>query len=274
MKIPASTYTVISKPEEVQNIGLRLDKFAIQDTEGKFKHDQAPRINIDVKFLEEIQKRQQEITKKLCSESQKLDMKTASRLLVGLGIESVYETGLSFHPIYGIPYIPASGIKGAFRSYCIQTFFNKDEYKALCDSGFTFWFGSPPECEGKRLPKECQGALIFMDAFPYTIPKLELDIMNPHFGDWYEKGHPPADYMTPVPVTFLAVAADVKFCFRIGKTKSSHAGVKFREKTEIKFNNNSVSSLADITELLKKMLIEYGIGAKTAVGYGYFDEYK
>ncbi len=34
-------------------------------------------------------------------------MRTKSRLVVGLGDESVYETSIRLHRNYGVPYIPA-----------------------------------------------------------------------------------------------------------------------------------------------------------------------
>ena len=38
------------------------------------------------------------------------------RLIVGLGNESVYDTSMTLHHVYGIPYIPASAVKGVVRS--------------------------------------------------------------------------------------------------------------------------------------------------------------
>ena len=42
-------------------------------------------------------------------------LKTASRLVVGLGAGHVLETSLTLHHIFGIPYIPASALKGVVR---------------------------------------------------------------------------------------------------------------------------------------------------------------
>jgi Uncharacterized protein predicted to be involved in DNA repair (RAMP superfamily) len=42
-------------------------------------------------------------------------LKTASRLVVGLGAGNVLETSLTLHHIFGIPYIPASALKGVAR---------------------------------------------------------------------------------------------------------------------------------------------------------------
>ncbi|MBX0313032.1 MAG: type III-B CRISPR module RAMP protein Cmr6, partial [Sulfurihydrogenibium sp.] len=42
-------------------------------------------------------------------------LKTASRLVVGLGAGHVLETSLTLHHIFGIPYIPGSALKGVVR---------------------------------------------------------------------------------------------------------------------------------------------------------------
>ena len=44
-----------------------------------------------------------------------LEVETQSRLVVGMGLPSFFENGISLHHIYGIPYIPASSVKGLLR---------------------------------------------------------------------------------------------------------------------------------------------------------------
>ncbi|MFN4220568.1 MAG: type III-B CRISPR module RAMP protein Cmr6, partial [bacterium] len=43
------------------------------------------------------------------------NLQTQSRLIVGLGSGHVLETSIILHHLYGIPYIPASALKGVFR---------------------------------------------------------------------------------------------------------------------------------------------------------------
>jgi CRISPR-associated protein Cmr6 len=92
------------------------------------------------------------------------------RMIVGLGGESVYETSITLHHIYGIPYIPASSVKGVVRSWIIIEYFGnpelKDkngnlivpekeveyplvnaEYRAYCSEAFCYWFGCPADTE-------------------------------------------------------------------------------------------------------------------------------
>src|SRR5208282_4577032 len=41
-----------------------------------------------------------------------LEMQTNGRVVVGLGSESVCETGVTLHRIYGVPWIPGAALKG------------------------------------------------------------------------------------------------------------------------------------------------------------------
>jgi len=47
------------------------------------------------------------------------DLQTTSRLVVGLGSESVLETAITLHRIYGFPVIPGSALKGLTRSWAL-----------------------------------------------------------------------------------------------------------------------------------------------------------
>lgn len=49
------------------------------------------------------------------SECLNFSLKVAWRLVIGLGNPSVFDTGLRLHSIYGFPYLPGQGLKGAIR---------------------------------------------------------------------------------------------------------------------------------------------------------------
>lgn len=169
------------------------------------------------------------------------------RMIVGLGNESVHETSMTLHHVYGIPYIPGSAIKGVVRSWMITEIFadldsgmvppKEKEYplvnaesRALQDKGFCHIFGCPAKvkkiCFENNIPvKEkfhleptalgdsFRGKVYFFDAFPLEAPEICVDIMNPHYGAYYmpeENGLkivPPADYLEPNPINFLTVSA-------------------------------------------------------------------
>lgn len=184
---------------------------------------------------------------------------TQWNLVVGLGTESVHETSMTLHHIYGIPYIPASAVKGVVRSWIITNHFNNSEEAALKDQGFCLSFGCP--AKGSFFKKAYKGGLVFMDAFPVGKISIKKDIINPHYSKYYSGGDtPPADYLSPVPVNFLIVH-NTKFKFLLGTNENKNI-------TEGKFVNKSILEIGKIW--LPKALKEHGIGAKTAVGYGLF----
>ena len=76
--------------------------------------------------------------------------------------------------------------------------------------------------------------------------------MNPHYGPYYKGEAPPADYHNPVPLFFLTVK-NATFDFYLGM-KPKHYNKDLLDKANT---------------WLEKALTEHGIGAKTAVGYGY-----
>lgn len=99
-----------------------------------------------------------------------------------------------------------------------------------------------------------RGQVIFFDAYPTQAPKLEQDILNPHYGPYYsdaDKRTPPADYHKLNPTYFLTVAKDTEFQFAVASKDPTLA--------------------ANAKEWLSCALKELGIGGKTAAGYGFME---
>lgn len=134
-----------------------------------------------------IQERQSEQLKVLASNGYKSGGFQATiswRLLIGASVGRVWDIGLQLHPLYGLPFLPASAIKGMFAHYAEE---------------------------------ENIHSVIFLDAFclPTTQDTFEEDIINTHYPQYYRDGiSPPADYCDPVPVKFVAIAGGVTFRFR------------------------------------------------------------
>jgi len=234
------------------------------------------------------------------------------RLIVGLGHPSVYETSMTLHHIYGIPYLPGSAIKGITRSWRLLqlaeemergdgTFWENivllenflinaellNEKKRLPDFGtFKKEFVAKSVRKGKIEPsqkfynyvvghrkkleefqlifgtKSYQGCVTFFDSFPSGEFKIEYDVMTPHYSPYYSfKGkEPPADYYNPTPIPFLTVSnATFRFYLGISKRRISNG-------------TNAAYILEKTKTYLKEALIQHGIGAKTALGYGMFKE--
>jgi len=248
---------------ECRNLGLWLDRF-VSWTDGKDEDEIQPtdeikrrkspplRYEKEHEFLE-LRESEQVIKyserwenmldaySKLGYIPKKFKAQPSWRVIVGLGAESVLETSIRLHHIYGFPIIPGSAIKGLVRAYAKLALAKPDddpELVSIC--------GSPP---GKK--PQIAGQVIFFDAVPQNSPHFKLDVINPHYGDYYAGGNkPPADYLSPKPIFFLTVEKGSRFLFAVA-APSAHAG------------------LADKAEYwLKKALDELGIGAKTSAGYG------
>ena len=155
------------------------------------------------------------------------------KLAIGIGEESPYDTTLlmTLHPLYGIPYIPATVIKGMLSHYWHQEV--NDEESVLQEL-----FGNANQ----------QGKLTFFDIFPkqYT---LNFDVMTPYYSDYYQGNAPPTDDQNPIPITFPCVENAIFNVY----IAYQEAGILVKYKVE---------------EELGKAFKHYGIGAKTALGYG------
>lgn len=204
-------------------------------------------------------------------------LKNDFRVIPGLGGSNVLETNLSLHHIYGIPYLPGSSLKGLAKSWAIEKIrdcYEIEEY-ATVENLFD---GEIPDDYPKGLQLETiemyrhlfgtqeeAGQAIFFDAFPVEKIRTEVDVMTPHYKDYYnemENSSPyswPVDSIDPNIIPFLVVQG-TSFTFRVA--------VRFTHKTRV---DSSKSYLQKTVQLLKKGLQELGIGAKTMIGYGYFN---
>ncbi|AUM88161.1 type III-B CRISPR module RAMP protein Cmr6 [Clostridium botulinum] len=210
------------------------------------------------------------------------------KLIIGLGNQSVFETDITLHNTYGIPYIPGSALKGVFRNYIIQEYFkycsdkcyegcNKEcEKNANKDSLFIKIFGGEND-KGENV----QGKVIFMDSFSDNY-SIKRDIMTPHHKDYYsskeEQIFLPLDSDEPTPIQFLVMkkkgATELKFEINLAIDKSISNDI-IQENESInnaileKYKNKTIYEF--ILENLIDALNFHGLGAKTSLGYGYFN---
>jgi len=169
-----------------------------------------------------------------------LDVKvetTFPPLIVGTGSffgRLIFDIGLAFHPILNVPYIPASSIKGAMRSY-VNLVMPESEKKLFGD-------------------KEEKGDLIITDAFvvacrdPFKGFLFRPEVTTPIYSEVERRIE--EHKARPVPITYLTIAENVTFNFLVA----------YNPKLEPRFKGL-------IIQWLDKVL-EMGLGAKTLLGYG------
>jgi len=189
-----------------------------------------------------------------------------SPLIVGIGETHPSEVSMIFDHNLGIPYVPASSIKGVVRFAYMLELLDKgiDENKLKQDKEGSLYIDEEeewtnvPDIFGTGGDDAKRGKVIFLDSYPLEVPHLHIDIMNPHYGPYYtDEGHktPPADYHQPNPIKFLTVAKGSKFIFRVLIDKTHNKYDELKSKT---------------IKALKRAITEEGVGAKTSLGYGLF----
>lgn len=194
----------------------------------------------DAAFLDQFARRQQSMVEGLGGMC--LPFHTESRFVTGLGREHPVENGFAWHPTLGTPYLPGSSIKGMLRAWTVM-----DEQRVAADK-ILGCQESPDGADGQV------GMVVIFDAIPLGPVKLEVDVMTPHYVDYYGSDDVPGDWLSPVPIPFLAVAAGTAFQFGIAPRTT-----------------DGKEHLECVAEWLKNALQWLGAGAKTAVGYGRFE---
>jgi len=193
-----------------------------------------------------------------------------SPMMVGMGESHPSENGLLFDRNMGVLYIPAGSIKGLARlSHVVRNVLQdengnwkpEDEIAKLLtttgneldesrpETNIPLMFGLGGDKDARR------GGVVFLDAFPKSLPTMKVEIMNPHYPDYYKtQKRGPTEDQDPNPIKFLAVDQGTQFIFRAVVTDKKH-GKDIRKLLE---------------SAIEQALTMEGVGAKTAVGYGRF----
>ncbi len=172
---------------------------------------------------------------------------TTAPFVTGMGLAHPVENGFLWHHTLGVPYLPGSSVKGLVRTW-MEHWLEADRETLHC----LFGKETQPGQEG------CVGNLIFFDAFPVGNVNLIAEVMTPHDGGWRQKEAPaPSDWHSPVPIPFLAIAPGAKFQFCIAPRPGGDATEEDAET---------------VMNCLEEALQWLGAGAKTAVGFGRFED--
>ncbi len=228
----------------------------------------------------------------------RIEAKSTSPFVTGMGEEHAVENGFAFLSPYGLPYLAGSGVKGVIRRAAEELAAGLNP-EGTC--GWTFarvmWlFGYESDTlfeeeflEKEKKDEEAQellkimnkenkaitnldksekhfmGALSFWDVIIWRNDSeqqrkdlLGIDILTPHFGHYYQGDESPHDAGQPKPNPFLVVAPGATFTFHI-TCPGEH---RLPESLQ-----------GEVWRELIKAAFNHafewgGFGAKTAVGYG------
>lgn len=179
--------------------------------------------------------------------------KSISPLVTGVGIEHPLENGFAFLNPYGVPYLPGSSIKGVLRSAA----------QALIQEGDSEWnhewvttlFGLESQCKTDRPQR---GALTFWDSIPGIAGgSLGMDVMTPHYSEYYQGKATPHDAGQPNPIVFMVIPPNSEFTFHI-TCEQNYLPEPLKGE-----------SWKPLMDAAFQHAFEWlGFGAKTAVGYG------
>ncbi len=200
-----------------------------------------------------------------------LRMRSVSPLLVGQSegpLAAIFDVGMVFDPVLGLPIIPGSSIKGAVRSFLSNLCKKDDEEQASkCRELVDQVFGSPESGVGE---------LVFFDAYPIgvsddggAVSLLKADILTPHY---YVGGEPVESELDakPNPVKHVSVSEGVVFgiiaAIRSRGSRAEEVKGMIAELGKILgLGDNWVIALATF---IAATLSAEGVGSRTTKGYG------
>ena len=206
--------------------------------------------------------------------------KLGGRLIVNQAGGILENAGMCIHTHYNAPYIPGSAVKGCARHAAWQSWdeMADGDAKIKAAKEIAEIFGYPtgdskPKKEEDAEPGRVyldeylksfcgfkdedahSGKVAFLAAVPETTAKLVVDLVNCHHKEYYARKREVAtDDESPIPNFFPAVEGGTNFTFTLVPLQDA-------DETLLKRAEHS----------LKVGLLQNGIGAKTAAGYGWFD---
>ena len=180
-------------------------------------------------------------------------------LIIGSGYnhpaleEGDFQLGFYFDHTTGMPVIPGATVKGILKSVFPKDGEN-EEIKSEKLKYVNRILNKGILLNGNNWEKLFGKEDIFFDACISEVPKD-----GKIFAEDYITPHTKGPFKNPTPLRFLKIAPDVTFTFQF-KLKDSN------------FENNQKISSNEKLNLFKKILLDFGIGAKRNVGYGNFIE--
>ena len=204
-----------------------------------------------------------------------------SRMMVNLAGGVVENAGIALDRCFGMPLIPGSAVKGISRAQALWEIheatgaeklrllrlamhlfgFGAHDLKPKGDIGWAGGAQQVKDIAEEIGAQDFKGCACFLPAYPTTTPTLVVDMVNPHYPEYYSGRRQRAeDNESPIPNYFPAVEASSSFGFavllnRVPQVPSLAAS----------------DLLNQAKEWLERAVTRKGVGAKTAAGYGWFD---
>ncbi|HMN95890.1 MAG TPA: type III-B CRISPR module RAMP protein Cmr6 [Phycisphaerales bacterium] len=212
-------------------------------------------------------------------------LEVAGRMIVGLGGDSVLETGLTLNRLYGVPLIPGSALKGLAAHFAASVLgagdarFRKVDPKArrsardraAPSSGATTESGEEGLLHELIFgTTEVRGRIVVHDAWLVPVESstdspIVRDVLTPHHSgaDFSKpKAFDARDFDEPTPVSFLSVRGTFLVAVSFMPTEGPSAD-----------GSPDATAMARtwaeaMLSLLERALEEWGVGGKTSSGYG------
>ena len=291
--------------EHCNSRSLRLTRYALPDLKEDMRKGYLQRA-VDSDRHEQASSSYQNWAKQLPS-ARVIHARLEARLLINVGGSVLENAGLNLDR-YGIAYIPGSAVKAGARRAALATLrqwcetgvkplgddllapaaasFDDDkpgdlllailrvfgctdlewqDWNTKKNDGNDLAWACADQWESLSLTARAQllsdtlrGSVAFLPAYPSSRPDtdLELDVLTSHHPAFYsDKQSTATDTENPIPVYFPAVAAGAEYTFflvPVGQPNTSH--------------------LEYAKTWLATGLTVFGLGAKTAAGYGFFSD--
>lgn len=184
-------------------------------------------------------------------------------LLMGLGnlhdisIDGAYKLGFSFDYVNGLPYLPGSSLKGMLRSvFPGNNKENKEEFRE-------YLVGILQNTGANILPNQIdtleEHIFDHGDVFFGAYPVAEKSVEKNYIGTEYITPHKDR-LKNPNPISFIKVKPNV--CFRFSFVLKDDDDEELHITAEQK------------CKLFKDLILDFGVGAKSNVGFGKFRAYR
>ncbi|MFO1498739.1 MAG: type III-B CRISPR module RAMP protein Cmr6 [Verrucomicrobiota bacterium] len=202
-----------------------------------------------------------------------------ARMMINLAGGVVENAGIALDRCFGLPFIPGSAVKGITRAQALAEIRDTqgiEKARLLRMALLLFGFGARDlkgdfgaaggiqealAISDEWEVEEFKGCACFLPAYPTSSPTLVVDMVNPHYPEYYSGRRMRAeDNESPIPNYFPAVEAGSSFGFAL-----------VINRVPPDWGVNAENLLDQLKQWVERAVTSRGAGAKTASGYGWFE---